>query len=160
MKRHAILASCLLVVAAHAGTTRAAGSEPSPAATPTPPPGQPVLVTPTPPPVDPTPKRALIPAGPARGGALAAGEAMRALSLREGEGRLMVGGRERTLRPGGVLGKDVVKSISPGRMVLNRPAAAGRPAALVVVDFDEAGRGRTRVYYGPEAAPTPLPEVR
>ena len=167
MERYASLLGVLAALSgglAWAETETPARKAAPPAPSAATPAAQPVLITPTPAPVDPTPKLVRIPGPPpgtspqdAKG---AATPVLRAVSLREGEGRLLVGGTERTVRPGDTLGRDVVKAVAPGRMVLSRLATGGRPAALVVVDFDSAGRSRTRVYLGPEAAPAPPPEVR
>jgi hypothetical protein len=162
MKRPSTLVT--IAVGAALGLAAVAPStaqQPSPSPSPTPAPGEPVLVSPPAPEVDRSRKevRIRIPAPPSPPASVS-GPALRAVSLREGEGRLLVGKSEQTVRPGDRLGKDVVKAVAPGRLVLDRPATAGLPPALVVVDFDEAGRSRTRVYYGPEAAPTPPPDVR
>ncbi len=52
-----------------------------------------------------------------------------------------------TVRAGSRLGNDTVKAVGPGRLVLERPATAKQPSALVIVDFDEAGRARERVFW-------------
>jgi hypothetical protein len=73
---------------------------------------------------------------------------VRALWVRDGEARLVVGGVERTLRPGDAIGADVVTGVAPERITLVRGASAGAPSgeATVVVSFDAQGRGRVRVY--------------
>lgn len=90
----------------------------------------------------PSPRRTL---GSARAGSL---EGIRAVALRDGVGRLVVGGREVSVRPGDALGSDVVTSVDPGRVVLRRPATADPAAgeATVVITFDALGRARVRVY--------------
>jgi len=71
----------------------------------------------------------------------------RALALKDGEAQLLVSGSARFLRVGDAFGTDIVKSISAGRIVLERPDGAdpkmGR--AFVIVDFDPLGLPRTRV---------------
>ena len=85
---------------------------------------------------------------------------MRAVSLAEGEARVSVAQGERVLRPGDRLGADTVRSVSDGVIVLDRPAAPGKPggAATVVVRFDANGQARVRVLY--EHDPTPLQAPR
>jgi hypothetical protein len=76
-----------------------------------------------------------------------------ALEIGEGKARLVLGGSERVVTPGAVLGTDTVKSITPGRMVLKRvaPDAEGGDA-IVIVTFD--GQGRTRVQVFASRDPT------
>lgn len=106
------------------------------------------LQTPKTPPVDATPRTVAIP-GPARrlqrDSADAGGlKGMRVLSVSTGEARVVVGGAERTLRPGDAIGADVVKEIGDGRLILKRSETGGSEA-LVIVDFDAQGRSRVRV---------------
>ena len=86
-------------------------------------------------------KRSPVAAGkPSRagGGGL---EGVRALEIRDGQARLLVGGVEQVVSPGAVIGTDTVKSITPGRVVLRRAAAeAGGGEAIVIVQFDAQGR--------------------
>jgi hypothetical protein len=59
----------------------------------------------------------------------------------------MLGGGERVVTPGTVIGTDTVKSITPGRMVLKRSAPDAQGGeALVIVTFDEQGRTRVQVF--------------
>ena len=73
----------------------------------------------------------------------------------EGEATLEIDGAREVVRPGSRVGGDTVKSVEPGRLVLERPAKPGQPGgpALVIVTFDEAGRAKTRVFWttDPEA---------
>ena len=73
---------------------------------------------------------------------------IRALSVGDGEARLVIGGVERRIRPGDAIGTDVVTGIAPERITLVRSAAATAPSgeATVVVSFDAQGLGRVRVY--------------
>jgi hypothetical protein len=90
----------------------------------------------------------------------AARESLRALSTAPGEATLEIDGVRQTVRPGSRLGRDTVKSVSPGRLVLERPAAAAEPAALVIVTFDEAGRAKTRVFWVADPTLPVAPEVK
>ncbi len=72
---------------------------------------------------------------------------LRALSMAEGEASVEVDGVRETVRTGSRLGRDTVKAVSPGRLVLERQATANQPSALVIVTFDEAGRGKERVFW-------------
>jgi hypothetical protein len=86
---------------------------------------------------------------------------LKALSVTDGEARLVVGGAETVVHVGDALGRDQVKSITPGRIVLHRPAGADPKSgeALVVMDFDAAGRARVLVLSTKDpTAPNPLPE--
>lgn len=119
-----------------------------------------------PPPVEPSLERR-----PARG-TLATGESpapknaqpsLRRVSVGEGEATLEVDGALEVVRPGARLGADTVKSVSAERIVLERPAKPGDPGgpALVIVTFDEAGRGRERVFWAADpAAPRPAEAKR
>ena len=73
---------------------------------------------------------------------------VRALWVRDGEARLVIGGVERRIRPGDAIGTDVVTGIAPERITLVRSASATAPTgeATVVVFFDAQGLGRVRVY--------------
>jgi hypothetical protein len=85
---------------------------------------------------------------------------LRALATAEGEAHLIVDGAPRTVRPGDQVGSDVVKSISPGRMVLVRPASRTRSEALVIVTFDAKGLGQSVVLWTKDPATRTPPEVR
>jgi hypothetical protein len=52
-----------------------------------------------------------------------------------------------------------VKSVGLGRVVLERSATAGEPAALVIVTFDETGRAKTRVFWKTDPTGPVAPEV-
>jgi hypothetical protein len=72
---------------------------------------------------------------------------VKALEIAEGKARLVLGGSERVVTPGTLIGTDTVKSITPGRMVLKRvaPEAEGGDA-IVIVTFDAQGRTRVQVF--------------
>jgi hypothetical protein len=99
------------------------------------------------------------PLPPVSGGG-AALSSLRALATADGEASLEVGGVRETVRPGSRLGGDTVKAVSPGRVVLERPATARLPAALVIVTFDAAGRGKERVFWSSDPALHAAPEVK
>jgi hypothetical protein len=100
--------------------------------------------------------RAIMGSGPVRGaaeppsrgpgrydGSLAG---VKALEIAEGRARLLLGGVERVVTPGSVIGTDTVKSITPGRIVLTRAAPDEQGGqALVFVTYDEQGRTRVMV---------------
>ena len=85
----------------------------------------------------------------------------RALDLKLGEARVIVGGSERVLHVGDAIGDDVVKSIDPGRIVLIRSPKPGNPKgdALVWVDFDPNGASLVRVMLLEDPTPK-APAVR
>jgi hypothetical protein len=85
---------------------------------------------------------------------------LRALATTDGEATLELDGVRETVRPGSRLGRDTVKSVSAGRLVLERPAAAKEPAALVIVTFDETGRATTRVFWTSDPTLPVAPEVK
>ena len=87
---------------------------------------------------------------------------IRAVSTATDEAVIVLDAVTRTVRPGDLIGADLVRSIAPGRIVLHRPAAplGGGGEADVVVDFDGSGRGRVRVYATRDATSRPTPEVR
>jgi len=131
------------------------------AATPSAAAGSAVVAVPSPPPVDLSPHAVRVP-GPggsrdrdsAGAGAL---KGVQARQTRTGEARLLLGGAERTVHRGDLIGTDVVKSIEPGRVLLTRALADG-DEATVVVSFDAAGRGRVRIYSAKDhSAALPLP---
>jgi len=84
---------------------------------------------------------------------------LRALSTAEGEASLELGGVRETVRPGSRLGRDTVKAVSPGRLVLERPKTAKEPSALVIVTFDEAGRAKERVFWTSDPTVRAAPRV-
>lgn len=105
-----------------------------------------------PPPIEPSierkPARATLATGPRPAPADAAPLALRALSVAEGEATIEIDGAREVVRPGSLVGGDTVKSVAPGRIVLERPARPGRPGgkALVIVTFDAEGRAKRRVF--------------
>jgi len=88
------------------------------------------------------------------------GQSLRALATADGEATIEMDGVRETVRPGSRLGRDTVKSVSSGRIVLERSAAAKEPAALVIVTFDEAGRAKTHVFWTTDPTLPVAPEVR
>lgn len=98
-----------------------------------------------------------LPAAP-RASASKSSVAVRALSMKDGEATLERAGVHETVRPGSRLGSDTVRSVSPGRLVLDRPAAGRKPAALVIVTFGEGGRAEEQVFW--MADPTTRAEVK
>ncbi len=117
-----------------------------------------------PPPVTPSLESRPVPAtlGPASAPSRASTtrSSLRALSTAEGEASLEVDGVREIVRPGSRLGRDTVKSVSPGRLVLERPAAAKSPAALVIVTFDETGRAREQVFWTADPSVRSATEVK
>jgi hypothetical protein len=86
---------------------------------------------------------------------------LRAIDLREGEARLVVADAERTLHVGDVVAGDVVKIIEPGRLVLARPDPESGLPSIVIVKFDEKGRGHVTVYAVRDTSPAaPAPPSR
>jgi hypothetical protein len=83
---------------------------------------------------------------------------VRAITLAEGEARLLIDGVERVVRPGDSVGADVVKSIAPGRMVLGRRAGTASEAT-VIVTFDARGEGHPLVLWSNNPAPHAPPQV-
>ena len=72
---------------------------------------------------------------------------MQAVQIGDGEARLVLGGGERVVTPGAVIGTDTVKSITPGRMVLRRAASEAEGGdGIVIVTFDAQGRTRVQVF--------------
>ncbi len=120
-------------------------------------PGAPPVVTPS---LESGPVPGTLGPLPSRARAEASRSQLRALATAEGEASLEVDGRPETVRPGSRLGPDTVKSVSPGRLVLERPATATRPAALVIVTFDEAGRAKEQVFWMADPATAADREVK
>jgi hypothetical protein len=85
-----------------------------------------------------------------------------AVSFGEDEATLEVGGARQIVRPGSRIGADTVRSVAPGRIVLERPQAPGRKGgpALVIVTFDASGRSRTQVFWTVDPTRPPAPEVK
>ena len=72
---------------------------------------------------------------------------VRALQIGDGEARLVLGGGERVVTPGTVIGTDTVKAITPGRIILQRAASDDEGGAgIVIVSFDAQGRTRVQVF--------------
>jgi hypothetical protein len=92
----------------------------------------------------------------------AARSAFRAVSMAEGEATLEVEGVREVVRPGSRVGRDTVKSVSPGRLVLERAAMPGEKGgpSLVIVTFDEKGQGRTQVFWTIDPTLPAAPEVK
>lgn len=84
---------------------------------------------------------------------------VQAREIKSGQARLVLASGMRTVRPGDVIGTDVVRSIEPGRILLARTAADGQDAT-VVVSFDDAGRGRVRVLFANDPTAVAAPPVR
>jgi hypothetical protein len=85
-----------------------------------------------------------------------------AVSFADREATLEVDGVREVVRAGSRLGEDMVRSVSPGRIVLERAATPGEPGgpALVLVTFDETGRGRTQVFWSVDPAAVSSGEVK
>lgn len=85
----------------------------------------------------------------------------RVLALREGEGSLEIDGAARTVKAGERLGRDTVRSIAPGRLVLERATSSTDPApVLVIVTLDENGRAHTRTFHVRDRTAPEAPEVK
>jgi hypothetical protein len=122
-----------------------------------------IMAVPSPPPLDNAPRQATAAGpGPARGRDSAGTPALKGVQAREiksGQARLLLVSGLRTVRPGDVIGSDLVRSIEPGRIVLARTRPDGEDAT-VVVSFDDAGRGRVRVFFGHDPSAVAPPAVR
>jgi hypothetical protein len=109
-----------------------------------------------PPPVAPSletrPVRATLGPAPPSSRASTARSSLRALSMTDGEATLELDGVREIVGPGSRLGSDTVKSVSPGRLVLDRPATGKKPAALVIVTFGEGGRAKEQVFWTADPA--------
>jgi hypothetical protein len=92
--------------------------------------------------------------------ARASRSSLRALATAEGEATVEVDGARETVRPGSRLGRDTVKAVNPGRLVLERAATSAEPAAIVIVTFDEAGRAKERVFWRSDPTAPVTPEVK
>lgn len=161
----ALLACCAIAPSRRAGAQE---SDPRKAGVVTRPGGSPtgagtVMAVPSPPPLDNAPRAATVAGpGPSRDRDSAGTSALRGVQAREvksGQARLVLATGLRTIRPGDVIGSDVVRSIEPGRILLARTGPDGKEAT-VVVSFDEAGRGRVRVYFGSDPTAVAPPAVR
>jgi hypothetical protein len=100
--------------------------------------------------------------GPRLSGTDAASASLRAISMAEGEATLEVEGVREVVRPGSRLGRDTVKSVGPGRLVMERAAAPGEKGgpSLVIVTFDGAGRSKTQVFWTKDPTAPAAPEVK
>jgi hypothetical protein len=117
----------------------AAGQEPSPTPAPS---LQPERIVPSPPAVDRTPRPVLVPGRPAPGrDSAGAGrlKGWRALSLGEGEGRVLIEGVSRKVKTGESIASHLVKAVGPGRIVLED--AGG----LAIITFDASGAAHVRL---------------
>jgi hypothetical protein len=92
--------------------------------------------------------------------ALAPRSSLRALATAEGEATVEIDGARETVRPGSRIGRDTVKAVAPGRLVLQRPATSAEPQALVIVTFDETGRAKGRVFWKTDPTVPVAPEVK
>ena len=140
---------CHFVVLA-ASPMAAFAQQPSPTPSPPPQPGQTVMEQPVAP---------SAPKGPVRVGyrPVAAStstrtyegglKGVRAIQIGDGEARLVLGGADRVVTPGTVIGTDTIKSISPGRIVLRRSASDEEGGeGIVMVSFDAQGRTLVQVF--------------
>ena len=118
-----------------------AGQEPSPSPAPSP---QAERMMPPPVPVDSTPRRVVVPGRPAGPrDSVGAGrlKAWRAVTLTEGEGRVVVDGVSRKVKTGDAIAGYVVKAVGPGRVVLQNEAL------LAIVTFDAGGAARVHLVH-------------
>jgi len=138
-----------------AGVVTRPGGTPSGAGT--------TIAVPSPPPIDNAPRAATVAgAGAPRDRDSAGTSALKGVQAREvkaGRARLLLASGLRTVRPGDLIGSDVIRSIEPGRILLARRGPDGNEAT-VVVSFDAAGRGRVRVYFGADPSAVAPPAVR
>jgi hypothetical protein len=121
------------------------------------------MAVPSPPPLDNAPRQATVAGpGPALGRDSVGTSALKGVQAREiksGQARLALASGVRTLRPGDLIGSDVIRSIEPGRILLARSGPNGQEAT-VVVSFDDAGRGRVRVLFASDPTAVAPPPVR
>jgi len=73
---------------------------------------------------------------------------IKALDVRDGEALFRIDGHEQTLRPGMLLKTDLIKSITPKRIVLLRPETVNERMGetRIIIDFIAPGRSRVRMY--------------
>jgi hypothetical protein len=88
----------------------------------------------------------------------AARPSLRALSTADEEATIEIDGVREVVRPGSRLGRDTVKAVGTGRLVLQRAAGAAEPASLVIVSFDETGRAKARVFWVTDPTAPAAPE--
>ena len=121
------------------------------------------VAVPAPAPPDLAPREITVPGSGGGRGRDSAGagtlKGVRAREVRSGQARLVLADGERTVRPGDLVGTDVVRSVEPGCITLGRPLPDGGEA-LVVVRFDESGNGRVRILYENDPKPAVAPAVR
>jgi hypothetical protein len=117
---------------------------------------------PVPPSLETKPAAATVGPGPRLPENEAARSSLRAVSMAEGEATLEVEGVREVVRPGSRLGRDTVKSVAPGRLVMERAAAPGEKGgpSLVIVTFDETGRPKTQVFWTTDPTAPVAPEVK
>ena len=87
----------------------------------------------------------------------------RLLSSADGTARLQFAdGSSEVVKPGSVIGGDVVASVQGRQIILDRPAASGdaRGEAQVVATFGADGRPRVRVFWTKDPSAVVAPEVR
>ena len=167
MKTIALMAVVALAAAASAAENEA-GAGPTPRSTPSPSPNGAAWERAASPAISAAapgrPIAARVSPAPGARSTVAAGglQGATAVALKEGEATLLVGASTLTLRPGSIVGPDVVTSIGSDRVVLVRGATVSNPAgaATVVVSFDPQGQGRVRVYWLSDPAATTPREVR
>ena len=87
---------------------------------------------------------------------------LEAVSMAVGEATLEVDGARQVVRPGTPLLRGTVKSVAPGRLVLERPSSNPKAPGteMVIVTFDEAGRARTLVLWTSDPTAPVAPEVK
>jgi hypothetical protein len=83
---------------------------------------------------------------------------LRALNLGEGEGQVVFGAVQQTIRPGQSLGGYRVEAVGPGRVVLSM-SGGGLGDSVALVTFDALGRPRVRVYSTVDTTGAKPPEV-
>jgi hypothetical protein len=166
MKTIALLAVLALAAVASAAESEP-GPRPGPGPGPSPRPNGASWERAGPPAISAAPLQAVtapVSPAPRKPGAADAGELQgaKAVALKEGEGTLLVGGSAVSVRPGSVIGSDVVTSIGSDRIILVRGATAANPSgeATVVVSFDARGQARVRVYWLSDPAAKVPREVR
>jgi len=86
----------------------------------------------------------------------------RLLAVREGSARLQLPEGETLVRVGSVIGGDVVTSVRPHQIVLERRPAAGASGGkgVVYVTFAPDGQARVRVFWTHDPSAAAAPEVR
>jgi len=154
----------LSMVAAVAIAAPAHAQSPSPAPPNAPSPPETQIAYPPERPIDRTPHRVVVPGPSNRARSSVGGEELtgwHAVSLSEGKGRVSIGGTPHDLARGSTVGGYTVRSVAPGRVVLERaaPARPGQPAGgteLAILTF--AG-GSTRVVRLFDTDPTPVPRL-